>query len=625
MLTLLLACATPTPPPAPPPPPVAASVPSSACAPCHAEAYALWSASHHALAERPASAVGDVGAAPMASGPPLGFERVIGVDPLWQPLVMHNGHLQASSRARDAKQPLWFDIFPDPRAPGDWGHWTGRGMGWDRQCAGCHNTTVTTAWNAGTDRYTTTMAEMAVGCEACHGPSGAHAADPSSPTPGPRDKDAVAETCEACHTRGAPVSDGPRAAAALLDTLLPQLPATDDSFEPNGSVRSEDFEGVAFRLSRMHEAGVRCQDCHVPHSAALRAPGDALCRSCHEAQPQWTEHAHHDAATCVDCHMPTTTYMARDVRHDHRFNPPDPALDQALHIPDACARCHPMDAAKLKLAATWWTPDPATQARTRALAALRADGSTAPAIAALTAETRPMWRAVLLGALADAAPPDQARAAAASENPWLRLAATSALPPDASELRALLTDPLLAVRHAAARALEPALRPDDASLAFHRAFLEARADLPTYAAELAAWWSSQGRADQALPLLQRATRADPANPEHWRNLAVTQAGMGDAPGALASLDRAVKLAPQDADLAFLRGLAAYGLGQRDVARKAFEDARRLNPAHPRASYNLGVLLIEQGDKAGARKVLEQAVKLAPGDPKVVEALRGVTD
>ncbi len=130
-------------------------------------------------------------------------------------------------------------------------------------------------------------------------------------------------------------------------------------------------------------------DRYDSHSAALRAPGDALCRSCHEAQPQWTEHAHHDAATCVDCHMPTTTYMARDVRHDHRFNPPDPALDQALRIPDACARCHPLDAAKLKLAATWWTPDPATQARTRALAALRADGSTAPAIAALTAETRP--------------------------------------------------------------------------------------------------------------------------------------------------------------------------------------------------------------------------------------------
>ena len=43
-------------------------------------------------------------------------------------------------------------------------------------CAGCHNTRLRKNYNPLTDTYATAMAEMTVGCEACHGPGVAGAA-----------------------------------------------------------------------------------------------------------------------------------------------------------------------------------------------------------------------------------------------------------------------------------------------------------------------------------------------------------------------------------------------------------------------------------------------------------------
>ena len=47
-------------------------------------------------------------------------------------------------------------------------------MNWNSFCAECHNTRLHENYDAATDSYQTTMAEMGVGCEACHGPLKAH-------------------------------------------------------------------------------------------------------------------------------------------------------------------------------------------------------------------------------------------------------------------------------------------------------------------------------------------------------------------------------------------------------------------------------------------------------------------
>src|SRR6185503_5673395 len=100
----------------------------------------------------------------------------LGVDPLRQFLIpTAGGRFQVSELAYDPARSNWFDVYgEEDRQPGEWGHWTGRGMTWNVMCAACHNTRVRKNYQESTDSYATTFAEMSVGCEACHGPMGNH-------------------------------------------------------------------------------------------------------------------------------------------------------------------------------------------------------------------------------------------------------------------------------------------------------------------------------------------------------------------------------------------------------------------------------------------------------------------
>src|SRR5262249_50680366 len=43
---------------------------------------------------------------------------------------------------------------------------------------------------------------------------------------------------------------------------------------------------------------------------------------------------------CASCHMPASTYMVVDRRHDHAFRIPQPDLSVKLGTPNACNGCH---------------------------------------------------------------------------------------------------------------------------------------------------------------------------------------------------------------------------------------------------------------------------------------------
>src|SRR6266568_5474691 len=182
----------------------AAYAKSATCQSCHEESFQLWETSHHALAERPVSSTLDSGAfeleAKISHGSqesearvrnqhfevstagtngqlqPFAVERVLGVDPLRQFLIpWTGGRFQATELAFAPETSDWFDIFgSEDRHPGEWGHWTGRGMTWNSMCADCHNTRLKKNYQATTDSYATRMAEQGVGCEACHGPMADH-------------------------------------------------------------------------------------------------------------------------------------------------------------------------------------------------------------------------------------------------------------------------------------------------------------------------------------------------------------------------------------------------------------------------------------------------------------------
>jgi hypothetical protein len=77
----------------------------------------------------------------------------------------------------------------------------------------------------------------------------------------------------------------------------------------------------------------------------LHAQGNALCGQCHlPSRFDVTEHHHHQpgsvGAQCVNCHMPTNTYMVVDARRDHSIRIPRPDLSVSLGTLNACTQCH---------------------------------------------------------------------------------------------------------------------------------------------------------------------------------------------------------------------------------------------------------------------------------------------
>ena len=64
----------------------------------------------------------------------------------------------------DPRSNQWFNVYGEEDGqPGEWGHWTGRGMTWNYMCADCHKTALRRGYDGSTDTYKTTMAELTVG------------------------------------------------------------------------------------------------------------------------------------------------------------------------------------------------------------------------------------------------------------------------------------------------------------------------------------------------------------------------------------------------------------------------------------------------------------------------------
>jgi len=658
---------------------------SQSCRECHAEAFADWMGSDHQLAERLPDAKLDG----PAFDPPREYShadqttqvlstngnyqvltkglsgekerfsvaRVIGETPLRQYLIpFPNGRLQTLDASYDPHTNAWFNVYgEEDRQPGEWGHWTGRGMSWNTQCASCHNTRLRKNYDHATDTYTTSMAEMSVGCEACHGPMKAHVewrrkfpeAQEPDPTYKKMDRDQWIDTCGMCHSRRTELTGDFVPGDHYLDHYSHVIPNETDIYYADGQVRDENYVFTSFLSSRMHHAGVRCVDCHQPHTGKTLLPGNVLCMKCHAAPtPEYPNspvidpagHSHHQVTgaggQCVNCHMPETTYMQRDPRRDHGFTIPDPLLTKEHGIPNACNRCHTDKDVDWSIAAMdqWYGPkmDRPTRTRARWIAGARAGdpGTRNNLLQMLRTEPMPFWRAVAAELLDpwvyDPEVGEALLKELSSTNALLRGTAALTLGPLVRDgparveggLRKLLEDPVRKVRVDAAWALRDRVSLDSEAAADLLRSLEFSLDMPTGALQKGVFHLDRRETDKALQYIEWAIKLDgwSAPLRHEHAIVLSMAGRGQ--DAIAALREAIRLDPDEAEYHYKLGLAFHEIGQPQGTLASLEEAVRLNPRHARAWYNLGLMRNQMKQPDAAVYALERAEAAEPNDPEI---------
>jgi predicted CXXCH cytochrome family protein len=648
---------------------------SQGCRDCHRAAFDKWQGSHHGLAERSLVSALDRAAfvptrnfshgtqqtsARMVDGryevvtaglagtnQVFPLVRVLGETPLRQFLVAEaRGRYQITEASYDPRTNEWFNVYgQEDRLPGEWGHWTGRGMTWNVMCAYCHNTRVRKNYEPETDTYRTRMAEMGVGCESCHGPMGAHMAWQKK-HPNQKGDPAVLrfssqqtlDTCGSCHARRGDYTGDFHPGEDFFDHFALSIPDETDIFYPDGQIRDEDYEFTAFLGSRMFHSGVRCLDCHDPHAGKVRAKDDSLCLRCH-AQPvapapkiEVGRHSFHKPGTpgdrCVDCHMPQTVYMQRHWRRDHGFTIPDPLLTKEHNLPNACNRCHQDRTTDWALQYTtqWYSNrmDRPYRQRSRILARAKAgDDTVVPELMAwVRQEPMPQWRAVGVNFLRrwvdQPAVSEMILASAADTNAQVRAMVARALEPLAQEsgsvpaqrVQQLLDDPVRAVRIEAAWSARRTLGTNHPVGRELLAYFHANADQVGSLMQQGVFHLDRNEAAQAQEKLHRAISLDGHSAPLRHALAVVYSAQNRPQDALAELQAACRLAPREAEYRFKLALAWNEAGQPGAVITNLEQAVRLDPAFMQAWYNLGLALAATRPDQ-ALEALERAEKLSP--------------
>jgi tetratricopeptide (TPR) repeat protein/nitrate/TMAO reductase-like tetraheme cytochrome c subunit len=303
-----------------------------------------------------------------------------GVRPLQQYMVeFPDGRIQVLRVSWDVKNKKWFYVAPadameERIKPDDPLHWTGLAQNWNTMCAECHVTDYHKNYDLEKNSYHSTYREDDVSCEMCHGPGSVHVklAERRSlfwdrrvgygltNTLKNASTQKVMETCAPCHSRRAMIRADYHAGTAFLDSFQPSLLEA-GLYHADGQILDEVYEYGSFTQSKMYHKGVKCNDCHDPHSLKLKYDGNRLCAQCHQpGKYDGAGHNHHPDSKaaapetqCVTCHMPTHVYMGIDERRDHSIRVPRPDLTVELGTPNVCNRCHTEPQKDAKWATDW--------------------------------------------------------------------------------------------------------------------------------------------------------------------------------------------------------------------------------------------------------------------------------
>ncbi|MET1070102.1 MAG: tetratricopeptide repeat protein [Pseudomonas prosekii] len=671
------------------------------CQGCHSEQVKDWQGSHHQLAMQPATPktmLGDFNNVTVkANGEATVFSSkgdefwvktpgidgknadfkvayTFGIAPLQQYLLeVGEGRLQALGVAWDTEQHRWFHLYPGQgvnfKNPL---HWSKPSQNANFMCVECHTTGYKRNFDAAKNTFASQWNSLGVGCQACHGPASNHLAWTAQKTDlihagfavDLKDKDATVEieTCARCHSRRAPLGDGFTVGKRLMDDYLPSA-LTRELYALDGKIKDEVFEHGSFAQSKMFDKGVRCSNCHNPHSNQLKAPGNAVCLQCHNTAGQASvegategvdgkglqaknydsvEHTRHamgqPGSQCVDCHMPGKFYMGNDWRHDHSFSIPNPERAARLGTPDACLTCHQGKAGdkvteQFKL---WNTANAAAMQAPRYDESLWLIRNGQPGAAQALYEQLQrsnlpaIQRATLLAEL-PLYPSEQALKLATQDlrnpAPQVRESAVRAisafLPPAerAPLLTPLLADPVKAVRIVAARDLLSVARNGlgnaqanwNAAIAEYEDVQKSLAERAEANLNLAMLYQGSGRVAEVEPLLRTALQRDPDFYPALVTLVQWLEANGRGPQAQALLEQNVKDHPDAALLLHTQGLALIRAGNTEHAMPLLRKAAKLEPQSAQYGYVLAVALHDSGKVDEACEELERLLKVQPAN------------
>ncbi len=263
---------------------------------------------------------------------------------------------------------------------------------WNNNCIQCHSVAGRPGLNPRTDELWSSVAELGISCEACHGPGAKHVAhhanpvqryqqhftktpDPTIVNPAHLDHRRSSDVCGQCHSSFAAhngaewLREGThfRAGDRLEDSrylyTFANAKLEEDGrlkeflaqgFWPDGSQRVGGREYLAMTDSACFQRGeLSCLSCHSMHHSdpddqlAYDKRDNRACLPCHQnINDRLEQHTHHApssaGSSCYNCHMPHTSFALMKAIRGHRINSPRILQDASSTTarPNACNLCH---------------------------------------------------------------------------------------------------------------------------------------------------------------------------------------------------------------------------------------------------------------------------------------------
>jgi len=652
---------------------------SESCRACHEQEYNEWKGSHHDNAFDDANESTVLGAFTGKSikhyhsqydfyrrndsffvsetvegkKPKEYFVRyTFGVEPLQQYLVdFPDGKYQVFPAAWNTIKEQWFIPYHQlSQDTSDWFHWRNGMLNWNSTCAACHSTNVQKGFNEEANSYHTTFDINDVSCEACHGPGAGHIANPESKYYkndgitrflGLQSHSEQINECAACHSRRVELTDMRISGKNYHDQYIPTL-IVDPYYEADGQILDEVFVYGSYVQSKMHMNGIKCTDCHNPHTNQLKLPGNQTCMPCHQpAKYDTPEHHFHEAGTegskCVDCHMPGKIYMGNDFRRDHSMRVPRPDISRLTGASNACNNCHDDKSyawAENVIQDHFGKADTSHYFYHLAMGRINPVENVNHLNALLTKDSVPdILRATAIQ-LMTGATSDQANQfmlqSLHDQHPLVRHASVLALSIQPlnktfNTLIKQLTDPSRSVRIAAFNAIASVPEnniPDSLKSAYNTAkqeffeYIQANADFTSGQLMKGQYYQKTNQLAEARKAYLKALEINSLYLPARMNLGLLYNQQNKNQEAIHHFKTVTAIDPENGSAFYSLGLLYAETKQLDKSIDALKKARKLMPDNPSVYYNLGTALMQDNQFGKAKSTIDEALKKFPGNKRI---------